>query len=327
MSESKQIRSYIRWFKTTQKIIVLVLFLAFIGCFCMLMKNSGTKDPDPVKMDAVQSEIGNYVYVDVVGVSDWIYQVGKNVVYYALEDTEGDFYIASIPAEDFARLSAQNRYFEEDGPLPEAIRLTGVCKKTTDAVRSAVIEAYVDLSEDDFDAIFGSRFIDVGNTPKKSTMDLWMPLALISLVTPLVLLLVAWAKGRQEKKALKRLEQRGLLNQAESDIASPTIRSEKKDSFRMSSRFLFGKGMGLAAAWDDVLWCFESVTRYNFVVAYRKLVICTVDGVRHEHFFKHKQQDEIVAVMEYIQQQNPNAMIGYTLDNARDYREAVKRNK
>lgn len=324
MNESKQIRAYIGWFTTTKKIVALVLLLACVGSFVMMA--NGKKDPDPVKMDNMNGVDGSYVFVDVIAVSDWVYQYGNNATYYWLVDAEKNSFVALISDEDYKKLSAQHEYFEEDVPQPEPVRLTGLCKSMNATVREGFIEV-CELSEDEFDSVFGQHAVTIGSSPAKNAAALWTTLAFITLIVFVIILLIALIRGKQEKKALARLEQRGLLNQAAADLTSPTVRSEREDRFRMSSRFLFGKGIGLAASWDDVLWAYQSVTRYNFIVTYRNLVICTADGVRHEHYYLQKKQDEIVGVMEYIREQNPNAMLGYSLDNNRAYREAVKRNK
>ena len=326
MNESKQIRAYIGWFTMTWKIVALVLLLACVGSFVMM--TNGKKNPDPVQMDNVNGVDGSYVYVDVIGVSDWIYQYGNNATYYAIMDTEGNFFVALIPDADYDKLSAQHKYFEDNGPEPDGpVRLTGICKSMNATVRESFIEVYEDLSADEFDQLFQKYSITIGSSPAKNAAALWTTLAFITLIVFVIILVIALTRGKQEKKALARLEQRGLLNQAAADLTSPTVRSERQDALRMSSRFFFGKGIGLAASWDDVLWAYQSVTRYNFIVTYRNLVICTADGVRHEHYYLQKKQDEIVGVMEYIREQNPNAMLGYSLDNNRAYREAVKRNK
>ena len=328
MNESKQLRSYIRVFTVPKKIAALVLFLACAFFFWMAFQAKEKKDPDPKPMDTMLSENGSYVYVDAVGVSDWVYEV-KSTTYYMVVDADYDCYVAKISAADLKKLSAPRAWFDsedDDAPMPEPVRLTGVCKGISSTVRSSFSEV-LELSEEDFDAYFGEKGIWVGETPSGNVFALWLVPAIISLAGAVVLLLIGLAKGKATKRAIARLEQRSMLPQAEADLSSPTVRSERKDQFRMSGRFLFGKGIGLAAAWDDVLWCYQSVTRYNFIVTYRILVICTADGIRHEAYYRKKDQDEIVGLMDYIGQQNPNVMLGYSLDNNRAYREAVKKNK
>ena len=329
MNEKRQIRAYVRAFKTPFKIIVVVLLLAFAASVFMAVQSGGKKDADPKPMDAFHGEDGSFVYVDVIGVSDWFYRVGNNAAYYLMIDADENFLVAKISDADLERLSAQRAWYDdddEDAPAPEPVRLTGICKSVSGAVRKSVMKA-LELDEHDYDAYFGANVFFAGDSPTKNASGLWTGLAFATLVFALLLLLIGLLKSRVEKRALARLEQRALLSQAAADLNSPTVRSERKDRFRMSSRFLFGKGIGLAAAWDDVLWCYESVTRYNFIVTYRMLVICTADGGRHEHYFLKKEEDEIVGLMEYIQEQNPSVMLGYSLDNNRAYREQVKRNK
>lgn len=324
MNEGKTLRRYIHWSSPVKKLLTLLLFLAAAGSLFMAVQASNKKDPTPVELDTFRTEDGSYVYVDAVGVSDWVYQVGNNTTYYMLLDAEDNYFVAVISDEDYKTLSAQKRYFEEDVEMPDPVRLIGVCKNTGNAVRDSFMDV-LELEGDQFDAYFGKTTLWVGETPSKNSFGAWMFLTVLLLGGGVALLLINLLKGKETRRALARLEQRGLLNQAQSELESPTVRSEQKDQFRLGTRFLFGKGIGLAASWEDVIWCYLSVSEYNFIVRFRKLIICTADGVQHRKYFRLKQKDEMVALMDYIQERNPNVMLGYSLDNNRAWREAVKR--
>ncbi len=136
------------------------------------------------------------------------------------------------------------------------------------------------------------------------------------------------SQRRRDDEALRRLENRGLLDTAEAEFASPWRRTVYKDRLRLTRRFLFGRGMGLAAAWEDVLWCYERVMRsYGIVVTARILMIGTADGRLHTLPFGPKDVDELYKTMEKIGERNPRLLRGFTKENRAAWKAALRETK
>ena len=325
MNEKKTILRYIHWFTTPKKIIALILLLAGIGCIVLAATSGkgGAEEPEP--FDALSDRGSYYAYLDVVGVSDWVCSRG-HTTYYILEDTENLFYAAILSDKDFSSLSQQNRYFNGETDTATPKRLTGMNKSIPSTVRSDFVEA-LEITDAEFESYFGHRLFNVGESPSGNLTAMWGFFAVLTLAAALTLLLVGLLKKAAENKAIKRLEERGLLEQAATELESPMTQQEYKDRLRLGSRFLFGKGIGVAAAWDDVLWCYRSKSTYEFIIKIRSMVICTADKQAHRLYYRNKQSDEIVALMEAFGERNQDMLLGYSLDTARAYREACKQMK
>ena len=144
-------------------------------------------------------------------------------------------------------------------------------------------------------------------------------------IAAIAMLASTLVKISPNKAALKRLEERGLSEQAEQALNAPDVQSLKNDRFRMDDRFLFGREMGLAAAWDDVRWCYISrVIRNRGLSTTHSLIICTADKKSHVLIYPPRRDDEMQELMNSFAQYNPNILLGYSMENQNAYRQSVK---
>lgn len=323
MEEKQTIKQYIRWFNKKKKLITLILLAAAVGfgALSYMFAHRGEENPQP--MDLENGKLRQYVYVDAVGVSDWVYTVGRSTTYYILMDEDHYTYLARIPAGMMYKYSAQRDWFDEKTDVETPVRITGMLTKTSEGVRKGFMEA-LEIDETEFESYFGDWTLAVGENPSNSAGMPFLILAIVAGGAVLFMLLIALAKRPAEKKAVKRLEERGLLDQAEAELNAPTVQSLKNDRFRLGSRFLFGKGMGLAASWDDVLWCYISRSSYYGFISHN-LNVCTADRKIHSMFFRQKHQEEMRELMVSFSERNPEMYLGYTMENRKLYRERTRK--
>lgn len=320
--EKKTILRFIRWFTTGKKLIALALFLLGVGLAVLAFSIGQKPQEEPEPFDALSDRGNHYAKLDVIGVSDWVAQYGK-LKYYILEGSDHLFYAALIPDAEYSHLSHQNLYFNEETDEEQVRQLTGMNKAVTGTVRGYFMEA-LEIDEDEFETYFGTRLFVVGESPKENTTTLFGFLSVFALGAALALLLIGLIRGSTERRAIRRLEERGMLEQAAAELESDAAQQELKDRLRLGSRFLFGKGMGLAAAWDDVLWAYRSNISYQYFVNLKRLMICTADKKAHMLNYRNKQTDEICALMDAFAERNPEIRLGYSLENRRAWQEACK---
>lgn len=323
MEEKQTIKQYIRWFDKKKKLIALILLAAAVGfgALSYILTNRGAGNPVP--MDVENGKLRQYAYVDAIGVSDWVYKVGRSTTYYILMDENYYYYLARIPASEMSGLSHQRKWYDGDTTEEIPVRLTGMVVNINDSFREDFIKE-LEIDETEFNSYFGKKMLAVGESPADTAGLPFMLLAIAAGVALLFMLMIALIKQPAEKKAIKRLEERGLLDQAEAELNAPTVQSLKNDRFRLGSRFLFGKGMGLAASWDEVLWCYISRNSYSGFVSHN-LNVCTADRKIHSMFFRQKRQEEMRELMVTFSQHNPEMYLGYTMENQKIYRERTKK--
>lgn len=318
------VKSFICWFNEKKKLIAVILLAATVGFGVLSYFLNHRPAADPIPMDVENSSIDDYAYVDAIGVSGWVYQVGRDTTYYIVMDKNHYSYVVRILDKDIDQYTQQNRWFEgyTDEEIPVCI--AGRVKKMNSAVKQAFMEA-LEIDADEFDSYFGSRMLWAGETPSGAAGTTFVFLAVLTGAAALALLLSALAKTSVEKAAMKRLEERELMEQAEQVLNAPETQSLKNDHFRMDDRFLFGRSMGLAAAWDDVRWCYIHRMNYNFIFTLSySLIIYTADQKRHVMFFPGKRMDEMQELMTLFAQYNPDILLGYSMENQKAYRQSVK---
>lgn len=317
------IREFINWFSGKKKGIALILAALTVGFGVLAGVFLNRPAADPVPLDTMDGKVEDYAYVDAVGVSDWVYKVGENSTYYLVMDTEHYAYVVRIPDKDIGKYDKQRLWFDELSDEEIPVRISGRVKKMNDTVKKSYMEV-MDLDEDEFDYYFGYRMLWAGETPSGALGGLFVFLAVLTGAATVALLLCAFVNMSAKNAALKRLEERGLSGQAEQALNAPDVQSLKNDRFRMDDRFLFGREMGLAAAWDDVRWCYIRRMSYNFVLTIHSLIIYTADQKRHVLFFRGKSEDEMRELLNSFAQYNPDILLGYSIENQNAYRQSVK---
>lgn len=79
MDEKRIIKKYIGRTSVVVMTIGLILLMGSIGCVFMALQANARNLPEPTCFDALEGELNSYSYLDVIGVSDWIYSYDKTI--------------------------------------------------------------------------------------------------------------------------------------------------------------------------------------------------------------------------------------------------------
>lgn len=321
MDEKKAIKKYISDVRPGILVVGLLLLLGTLACVALALRARAAELPEPVYFDALEGENNSYVYLDVIGVSDWVYTY-DTTTYYVLADTTHRIYVGSLPDEQFEAMRHQNDYWNglNDEEIP--VRVTGITLRLTDTMKSSFMEVF-ELSDGEFDDYFGYHSFSAGTNPREENAAMWSVIAVLLAFFSLFCLIGGGAHLFAVNKAITRLEKSGQLSQAAAELNSPLAESVNKDRLRLTSRFLFGRRAGLAAPWEDVLWCYERVVKLYGVVGEHRLIICTSDGKTHSIGFGSK-EDELQRVMADLKARNPEMLIGFSRENRKAWREQCR---
>ena len=117
------------------------------------------KAAEPVHFIEAMGDDGAYAYVDVIGISDWVYFDGIKR-YYAAED-EDYFYIVSVRGSQLAEMGDAAEYWnrEEDSDDPPVYTLTGYMGTIDEDAREAFKYVF-DLDDEQFDTVLGEDYLD-----------------------------------------------------------------------------------------------------------------------------------------------------------------------
>lgn len=328
MDAQKTIKKYIlpNTMSTISIILVAVaLVLAVIGITAM-----GGADDTALEFYPNESETGTMGYIDVVGVSDWLYQY-DGATYYTAMDTEGYLYTVQLSDSQFKNLAPQFDYWMDenaDAVMPDAFRLEGLVRDVTSDVRSTLAECW-ELTTVEYDQYFGTKFLDATSTTGQEAGAPWFFGALILGCFGLAFLLVSGRSKRNAKKCLKVLEEKNLLDRAAAQLENPVGQTViGKNRGILTENFLFGKGTGMVVAYSDMIWVYQQDRKRNFVPVNSYLMVGTMATAVEAAVDLNRTDKEGVlsqAIM-VISQRNPDAMIGYSKEFARNF-SAIRKGK
>ena len=273
------------------------------------------------------SAAGTQAYIDVVGVSEWLYK-NDDAIYYTVEDAEGYFYTVRMKNTQFKKMTAQQEYWKrtsEDTPVPDAYRLSGCVRETSSVIRSSMSQAW-GITTAEYSQYFGATYLDTTTSAGAEAGVTGYALALLCGIFALALLLSYYSVFFQAKKSLAALEERGLLERAAAQMESGVILKLGKDRGRLTEQFVFGKATGVVVRYDEILWAYQRTHRTNFVVTNTYLVVNTRQqkNMNAIALGKKDKSNQIAQALLTIYQHNPRALVGYTPENAQRYKQMAK---
>jgi hypothetical protein len=180
MDSKKIIKKYIMPnFFVRAGAILLALVCAATLVMGLLALNAET--PDPVEFFPSETPTGTMAYIDVVGVSNWLYQY-DSAVYYSVEDAEGYLYTVRLNDRQLKEMAAQEEYWNREteiAPMPEAYRLVGYVQKTGNDVRESLAQSW-DITEAEYEQHFGVNFLNATTSAGAENSVIWFIGALFS---------------------------------------------------------------------------------------------------------------------------------------------------
>ena len=276
--------------------------------------------PPPIPSDSPafsDSETeGELCFLPVIAVSDAICQSDDGRLYYAVEDEEHYFHIASISGETYALMGAQRALWNDPNSAPETIRLTG--RRT--AIPADVKEGFLAVFAMDgevFDLNFGLRCLseEAFAEPETGRAPAWTVFAVIFALGFLAVFALWLVRFLSAWSALVRLEENEHIGEAAAQLGGPDVKAERDDSLRLTKDFLFGWRCGLGAAWEDVVWSYERSFGIGSAVLARVLVIRTADGKAHPIFFSAQEARELRRLANHLCARNPEMLWDFTEEN------------
>ncbi len=270
------------------------------------------------------AEDGAPAILDTIAVSDAICIGADERLYYAAENDFHNFYIVCISGETYALMGPQrDLWISPDAPA-SFIRLTGVRTPIPEEVKQGFLEVFA-MEEAVFDSTFGTSCLveEIPVVPDNSRSPVWTVCAVIfalgflaTAAALLAVLLPAWA-------ALVRLEEREVLSDAAQQLGGET-RELRGGRFRLSKDFLFGGRIGLAAVWEDVVWCYERSLSLGSSALCHVLVIRTADGKAHRVLFPGNSIRELRRIANTLNERNPQMLWGFSPENAAAWKERTE---
>ena len=220
MDNSNTVKDYISPSKSLRT-VAWVLFALTLVTIVLGATTLGKGDSSaPVKFDPFKQSGGEYAYIDVVGLSDWLYKV-DSTTYYTAMDADGYTYIITLSASDLYRLSAQRTWWDSDDTdnPPEPVRLTGKTSKITSAAREAIQEVW-DMGDAEYSSYFGKLYLITTTTPAESRGGAFIGIGVTLFIAWFGTALSSMIMNSRAKKAVNSLMASGNYEKASSQLAA-----------------------------------------------------------------------------------------------------------
>ena len=329
MDAKKTIKKYICpgvWMSVMGWLLAAVMVVSLVlGLATLTGTDSETQAAEFYPDDSPR---GTMAYIDVVGVSSWLYQYDE-AVYYNVEDTEGYLYTVRLSDAQYKAMSAQQAYWEradENEPVPAPYRLEGLVKDIPSDVRENLAECW-SITTAEYDQYFGTGYLNATTTVGQEASAGFFFVALLSFIFGLLCLIFSLRAGGNAKKCLRQLEERGLLEKAAGQLEfteGHTVIGKKRGI--LTQDFLFGKGTGVVVAYDDILWAYQQDRRRNFVVVNCYLMVATrfMSAQGAIDLNRADRQGTLGYALSLIVQRNPKVLQGFTSENVQAYKAMVR---
>ena len=318
MEAKRTIRSYIG--PGLASAIVLGVFL-LCALLCALTGRSGKEieRPAPIAFDRLETTGEEQdAFLDVIAVSEAICPFSDNRFYYVAEDDGHSFRIVCLSEEEHAALGPQREFWNNTASEPSFSRLVGRKYPIPEDVKQSFMSVF-GLTSEAFDAFFGDRCL-ISQPAVKTTRSIGHPVG-FALFLLLALLALVWLALRVLSvwSALTRLEDRDEIELAAQELVSDDTRQMNADRLRLGKSFLFGWHDGLAAAWEDVVWCYGRVFPFCNL-----LMVCTADGKRHPVLFFGREEKTLREFTSAVAAHNDAVLIGLSAKNRAAWQRACR---
>lgn len=268
---------------------------------------------------------GEYVYADVVAVSDWILRRNDSKYYTAIS-SDGVGCTIVLENSVFEEMKAQHDYWcseEENAPMPEPYRVYGHCYPLSREDAAAMANTWDLKSSDEYYFSFGSKYINTTYSPYIELRDILWVIAIFTGLAWGMFALVVFSKSKCFKNSIKMLEQRDLAEEVALDFlsASPV---DKKDKLRLGGKFIFNRDYGNIIPYEDVLWCYRKTAGSEIILEiktwFKQVYTLGVIGRTIETVDLETEQK----IYERLAAGRPEILLGYTTENALKYQEYTK---
>lgn len=289
---------------------------------------------DPVRM-SFDLPSGTYSYLDVLLLSDWIYEVSgdENYTFYEAMDPDGYWYIVSLDQSRYDELTAYtDAYYafysdhSDTYSYPEPVRLTGMTRLIDyDDVDQLAI--YYDATSTQVTDYFGSYYFNEGANNLSDGAFLYILGAFFFGLFFLVVVLQDSATAKNFRKSEARLYDLGKWDDAENQFLMNDTRRYEKMRLVLSRDFLYAGVSGNVLSYEDVGWLYLRRQRSYGITVATQLVAGLNNGKTVFLSGRAANEQTLLEVAQALQAKNPDCLIGYTFENIKTYRARVKEYK
>lgn len=188
---------------------------------------------------------------------------------------------------------------------------------------SALASSY-SVTGTEYTDYFGAYYLDEGTNPGNAAFALFIAGATFAGLILLFFVAISASVQSHYKKSDERLYALGKTDDAEFEFTAMDNLRFEKSKLVLSEHFAYSGSTGNIAVYEDILWLYKRVRRNHGVVVSTQLIAGLITG-RSVALASRFITDELIEQsVTKVLRQNPNVLVGYSFDYARQYRAKVK---
>lgn len=318
------------------KFLAWLLAIATIALFAVgIQQSSIEEDPSEAKwFNPFTAEAGDYVYLDIVGISNWLYKVesdSSKTVYYSVEDADDNIYTMVVSDAEYSKMMTQRTYWNREGendPNAEVYRIYGTARRSSSEVKEALASSWSSYglsTVSDYEYYFGTMHFDSTTTPGDSRGMGFIIGGIFALAAWICAAVASGKSKKNMKKCLKRLEELGELDAAAAEISGAVV-TVGKDKCRISDNYIYTKKGGVVLSLKDILWSYRHVTKTNGINSNTQLLALTCTGKSYGliSVAGGDSKDLTTEIMTVMAERNPTILMGFSDALRVEYRARLK---
>lgn len=310
MEAKRSIRSYIG-VGAALPLAALLALLAAVVCLSFALR--GVLASDQVQEYApfsTREAMSGSIYLDVLGISEPLHSE-EGRAFYVAESAEHEYCLVCLSRTSLDELGAQRSYWDAQSTVSLPFRLMGRSAEIPAAVEKTICGIF-EMDAESFSANFGTRcFFDEPPEPEKapSVRVGLLVLGVVFFVLLVLALVLLVLRLSSVANALVRLEEADALGAAADELEAVSTEIVDGDRLRLGERYVFGWRNGLAASWEDLVWCGEKLVPFRSLTLARVLLLGTADGKSHAVVFPAEAEKELRLLVRRFTEKNPKLTV------------------
>lgn len=298
-------------------IIITIIFALILGgaiyFLCSLPK------PDNNEITAREfdlTETEEYCYIDVVGVSNWLYN-DDDRIFYTVIDKFDNYYTVRIDDDTYEKMTAMYDYFlhgDEDGyTRPEPLRIYGYSFTAYSGLVDSLAYSW-DITSEQYHIYFGDYYLDTDRVPTNPIKLGIVFIIILSSVSYLFFMLFELSKVELSRLSFRRLKELNLEESAAEELNEENLHFEKQ-KITLSKSFIYNEKNKYIFKYDDIFWTYIITSSvYHMIIlslTMKKEVMARIG------FNGSLKTDNLI--LSEINKRSPQTLVGFTDNNKQAY--------
>lgn len=308
--------------KAKTRIIQVVFFCVFAACVFMAFFCHPDETSNAIQFNRNETEIKEECcYIDIIAISDWLLKNDEETYYMAVNSV-GEYTIVRLHDDSYEKLTLQRDYFNGvTNSVPEPCRVYGTGHIISNELNQEFSEI-IGLSDEELLLLCGTSYFD-DTTPYEEQSTIFGGVSFFLGLFVIIILYAIIHRQVTINKSIKRLKNDNSIIVAANEAYSVKGLWKKKKENVVITKTYFFSSMGYIIPVSEILWCYVKTANAG-KKGNDSILISTVKMKEKVVASYSINSGEAYVVQKNIAKRNPEALIGYSVENKIKFEEMRK---